>query len=104
MPGGFTDKGERLEEVVARETKEEVNLDITSAKFFASFPNVYEFRGVAYNVTDTYFLASVDSFEGFSAEESEVAGTEFVNPAEVPDEKWAFKSLRLAIGKYLERS
>lgn len=101
MPGGFTDFGERLEEVVVRETKEEVNLDLDSATFFASYPNTYCYRDVAYAVTDTYFLATVESFEGTSAEQSEVAGIRFVDPNAVPDDQWAFPSLRAAIKKHL---
>lgn len=102
LPGGFTDLGERLEEVVVRETKEETNLDIRSAQFFASFPNTYTYRGVAYAVTDTFFLAKVDSFDEIVAERGEVAGVHFVDPKTVPAEKWAFVSLRNAIAKYLE--
>ncbi|WP_309021085.1 NUDIX domain-containing protein [Pelagicoccus sp. SDUM812002] len=101
IPGGFTDPGERLEEVAVRETKEETNLDIHSVKFFASFPNVYTYREVSYAVTDTYFLAKVDSFEGLEAEEGEVAGLHRVDPKEVPQDQWAFDSLRNAIAKYL---
>lgn len=101
IPGGFTDFGERLEEVVVRETKEETNLDIHSVRFFASFPNTYTYRDVAYAVTDSYFLAQVDSFDGIEAEAGEVAGLHLVIPQEVPAEQWAFDSLREVIAKYL---
>lgn len=101
LPGGFTDLGERFEEVVVRETKEETNLDIHSARFFASFPNTYTYRGVAYAVTDTFFIAKVESFEGIVAQQGEVAGVHLVDPKTVPPEKWAFVSLRNAIAKYL---
>lgn len=101
IPGGFTDHGERLEEVAVRETKEETNLDIHSVQFFASFPNIYTYREVSYAVTDTYFLAKVDSFDGIEAEAGEVAGLHLVVPEEVTQDQWAFESLRNVISKYL---
>lgn len=102
IPGGFADYGERLEEVVVRETKEETNLDIKNATFFASFPNEYHYRSLIYGTMDTYFIAHVHSFDRIEAEAGEVAGIHFVDPSEVPDEKWAFPSLRNAIAKYLD--
>ncbi len=103
VPGGFIDYGERLEEAVAREVKEEVNLDLSSFTFFASFPNEYHYKSVIYPVTDTYFTATVDSFDNLKAETSEVAGIHFVNPKDVPAEQWAFPALRCAIKLYLEK-
>ncbi len=101
IPGGFTDFGERLEEVVVRETKEETNLDIHSVQFFASFPNTYTYKDVSYAVTDTYFTAHVDTFDGLAPEAGEVAGIHLVVPENVPLDQWAFDSLRAAIAKYL---
>jgi len=102
VPGGFSDHGERLEEVLARETKEETNLDIESARFLASFPNRYAYRGIAYSVVDVYFLARVCSFEEMKAEESEVQSIQFVDPRRIPPEKWAFDSLRHATSLWLQ--
>lgn len=102
IPGGFVDAGERLEEVVVRETKEETNLDIKDLQFFASFPNAYVYRDVNYAVTDTYFLAKVDSFDGQLAQEGEVSGIHLVDPRTVPSSQWAFSSLREAMAKHLE--
>lgn len=105
VPGGFTDHGERLEEVVIREVKEEINLDLKFVQFYASFPNSYLYRGINYAVTDTYFLAHVDGFDDIEGQDDEVSGIHFVDPSEIPDEQWAFPSLRNVIKKYLvERS
>ena len=103
IPGGFTDFGERLEEVLHREVKEETNLDITDFSFFASFPNEYRYKNVIYPVIDSYFLAEVHSFDSMEAETAEVAGLHFVNPAKVPHDQWAFPSLENVIQLYLER-
>lgn len=101
IPGGFADFGERLEKVVVREAKEETNLDLHSVRFFASFPNTYVYRDVSYAVTDSYFLAHVDSFDDLKPEAEEVSGIHLVDPNEVPEEQWAFDSLRAVIRKYL---
>ena len=101
LPGGFADFGERLEEVVARETLEEVNLRIESFQFLGSFPNDYLYKDVRYPVIDTYFTATVDTLDTLQAEAGEVAGVRFVDPAQVPDEQWAFPALRAAIRHYL---
>lgn len=103
IPGGFTDFGERLEEVLIREVKEEINLELSSFSFFASFPNEYRYKNVIYPVIDTYFLAEVGSFESMKAEVAEVAGIQFVDPGQVSGEQWAFPSLRNVIRLYLER-
>lgn len=104
VPGGFTDFGESLEEVVVREAKEETNLNLTSASFFASFPNSYHYKNVTYAVTDTYFKSTVDSFEDVKLERSEIKSIQFVDITTVPSEKWAFPSLRNAIAKLLEEA
>ncbi len=104
IPGGFTDFGERLEEVVVREAKEEVNLDLQTFAFFASFPNQYHYKSIIYPVIDSYFIATVSSFESMAAEAAEVAGIRFVDPSAVPEDQWAFPSLRNAVQLYLERT
>ncbi len=101
VPGGFADAGERFEEAVAREVKEEVGLELASFTFLASFPNEYHYKSVVYPVIDTYFTATVESFDAMAPETSEVARIHFVDPAQVPDEQWAFPSLRLAIRHHL---
>ena len=97
VPGGFTDAEERLEEVVAREVLEEVNLRPSRFEFFASFPNDYHYKSIRYQVVDTYFIGHVHSFDELQAETSEVAGIHFVHPEEVPMDQWAFSSLKKAI-------
>ncbi|MEM9161100.1 MAG: NUDIX domain-containing protein [Verrucomicrobiota bacterium] len=101
LPGGFVDIGETAESTARREAKEEVNLDIKELEFLGSWPNGYAYKGVAYPVLDTYFIGRVDSFDAIKACEHEVAGIEFVDPAAVPEEQWAFTALRKAIKAYL---
>ncbi len=97
IPGGFVDPGESLEETVAREVREEVNLELRNLRFFASFPNDYHYKGVIYAVTDTYFTAQVDSFASLAPEHDEVTGIQFVDPKTTPPSQYAFDSLRAAV-------
>src|SRR5688572_29812417 len=57
-PGGFCDGPEALEEAVARELKEEINLDpedYTKPEFLFSRPNQYEFGGEVAPALDIIF-------------------------------------------------
>jgi len=103
LPGGFLDLNETLEEAAIRETKEEVNLSLETITFLGAWPNHYTHKGVTYPVNDTYFTSRVDSFENLKLETEEVQSVEFVDPKAVPEEDWAFPSLRNAIRKYLEK-
>jgi ADP-ribose pyrophosphatase YjhB (NUDIX family) len=56
-PGGFIDVGERAEDALRREIREEVGLEIGPPEFLASFPNTYPYRGLVYPVLDLFFVA-----------------------------------------------
>lgn len=56
-PGGFIDVGERAEDALRREIREEVGLEIGPPSFLASFPNRYSYRGLEYPVLDLFFVA-----------------------------------------------
>ena len=55
VPGGFVDIGERAEESARREAREETGVEVEGLRFLGSWPNLYEWRGVAYPVVDLYF-------------------------------------------------
>jgi len=67
LPGGFVDLGETAEQAVAREVKEELNLDVSGLQFFGSFPNQYLFGGLLYFTLDLAFVCTVHDFSPLCA-------------------------------------
>lgn len=62
LPGGFINTGETAENGVIREVKEELNLDVTSLKYYTSLPNTYQYKGLTYFTIDMVFFCEVESF------------------------------------------
>jgi len=100
LPGGFVDPGESLEEALVRETKEEVNLKIIDFQFLCSAPNQYQYCGITYFVTDSFFTAKVSSFTSLTPQTAEVAGIEFLPLCESTFEQLAFPSLKHALSLF----
>lgn len=61
LPGGFINVGETAENGVIREVKEELNLNVTSLKYFTSLPNTYQYKGLTYFTIDMVFICEVES-------------------------------------------
>ena len=102
MPGGFVDVGEGVEEALIREVFEETNLKVVHLRYLASYPNSYEYRGLAYPVSDVFFRCQVDSFDSLVTEPAEVDDHYFLYPTEKELDQMAFESNRRAIKRFLE--
>jgi len=113
LPGGFVDIGEGAAEGLYRELKEELRWTpqipegaslIDVFKLFASFSNVYEYKGIKYNTCDMYFHVSAPGLkpEDLFMEESEISGIFFLKPDEINFSDFAFPSTMNAVKKYIE--
>lgn len=62
LPGGFIDPGETMEGALYREVSEEIGLgpaDFSAPRYLGSWPNTYDFAGVRYYSSDSYFVAEL---------------------------------------------
>ncbi|MCL2802022.1 MAG: NUDIX domain-containing protein [Treponema sp.] len=104
LPGGFVDIGEGVIEGLYRELKEEIGWTPPfPPKLFASFSNVYLYKGINYNTCDMYFTVSVPDLkpQDFCLEEAEVSGVRFLKPEEIDYDQLAFPSTVKAVKTYL---
>ena len=95
FPGGFIDPGESAEAALVREVQEEIRQIPTDLQFLVSFPNRYEYGGVAYPTCDLIFtgrLPREPKAEDLQTEE--IAGWVLLEVGEVDLESIAFPSLR----------
>ena len=114
LPGGFVDAGEGVIEGLYRELQEELGwapaipTDKNLAdvfKLFASFSNVYEYKGIDYNTCDMYFSITVPGLkpEDLQPEQAEVTKIVFLKPEEINFDQLAFESTRKAVKAWLEK-
>lgn len=89
FPGGFLDRGERVEDAAARETWEEVNLKVEVTKLI----NVYSYPG--YPVVVVVYQAKVIGGELQARDETLEVG--MFTPQEIPWDDLAFPSTRDAL-------
>lgn len=101
MPGGFIDAGETAEEALTREIQEEIGLHVHELRYLVSFPNLYRYQGVAYNVLDFFFVAFLDDFAAAAGAPDEVEEIVVLAPEAIDPERIAFPSMQKAVAYYL---
>ena len=112
LPGGFVDPGEGALDGLCRELREELGwspsfppgatlADVFT--LFASFPNVYLYRGIDYNTCDLFFHVHAPglSEQDLCLERSEIAAVRLLRPQDIDLGEIAFDSIRRALKVYL---
>jgi ADP-ribose pyrophosphatase YjhB (NUDIX family) len=111
LPGGFVDPGEGVLDGLFRELREEISwtppVPVGAGlsdvfKLFASFSNVYDYKGINYNTCDMYFLIRAPGLkpEDLRMEKAEIADIRFLKPDEIDFSEFAFPSTRQAVKTY----
>ncbi|MDR2952280.1 MAG: NUDIX domain-containing protein [Treponema sp.] len=111
LPGGFIDPGEGAIEGLYRELGEEIGwtphippgTSLTSVfTLFASFPNVYPYKGVQYNTCDMYFTVSAPglALRDLRLERAEIEEARLIRPEEINYGEFAFESTKRAVRAY----
>ena len=101
LPGGFADAGETAEEGVAREVKEETGLEVVSAKYLFSLPNVYRYCGIDVPTLDAFFECKVRDISALKADD-DAAECMWLKPEDIHTEQFGLRSVRWGLVQYLE--
>jgi ADP-ribose pyrophosphatase YjhB (NUDIX family) len=101
LPGGFIDRGETAEAAAIREVSEEAGVELPGVEFFASFPNLYSYRGVDYPVVDLFFIGRVT--RAVARPLDDVTEVVWTAPGSVGEAELAFPSHARALQAFLAR-
>lgn len=101
LPGGFADVRETAEESIRREVKEETMLNVTSAEYLFSQPNVYRYSDFDVHTLDLFFFCRVEDESVLEA--SDDAAECFWIPAdEIRTEQFGLRSVRQALHMFID--
>jgi ADP-ribose pyrophosphatase YjhB (NUDIX family) len=106
LPGGFVDPGEGALDGLRRELREEIGWEPpenAEISLFASFPNVYPYRGIVYNTCDLFFTVKAPglSEKDLRPAAGEIEAIRFLKPGGVKAEDLAFDSTRRALSAFV---
>lgn len=102
LPGGFTECYETAEESLSREVLEETGINIPSAHYLFSQPNIYPYSGIDIHTMDLFFEIIVDSnvvFEG----KDDVSELMWIAPEDICLDDFGLLSIRKGVSRLLGR-
>jgi len=113
LPGGFVDPGEGALAGLFRELREEIGWTPPVSdganladvfKLYASFSNVYKYKGVDYNTCDLYFTVNAPGLtpDDLRLEKDEIAEVRFLKPEQINLDQFAFESTKRAVKAYFD--
>lgn len=98
LPGGFVDMYETGEEAVAREVKEETNLEVTNVRYLFSIVNIYNYSDFDVHTLDLVYLCDVQSTDNLKAED-DVSKLEFKKISDLNPLEFGLDSVRKVVTK-----
>jgi NADH pyrophosphatase NudC (nudix superfamily) len=102
LAGGFVDLDETIEESIHREIKEELGIEVKNVRYFSSYYDRYEFKGINYHTICLVFTANMGNGKVVAGDDAEEVV--FFPKDAVPYEKIAFKTLAQALKEYLKEA
>jgi len=102
LPGGVIEPEETGEMAAARETREEVGIDLPASAFtyFCALNNRYLFQGYTWPTLDLCYIARVTDFSGVVMQASEVSEFMICPLDEVPLHEFAFDTNAEAVRRW----
>jgi ADP-ribose pyrophosphatase YjhB (NUDIX family) len=99
FPGGFVESGESMEESTKRELEEEIDLKELELKYFASYPDKYEYEGVEYEVLIVVFTGKINGTPKANDDVEEIV---FLDRDKINFEELAFEWVKSAVSDYVK--
>ncbi len=103
MPGGFVDMYETAEEGVAREVKEETNLEVDKVDFLFTIPNIYRYSEFDVHTVDMFFVCRVNDISPLHAND-DVSRLQFIALDKLNPEQFGLRSIKEGIKKIIEHN
>ena len=101
LPGGFSDMDETAEQGIAREVKEETNLDVTDMQYLFSRPNIYPYSGFDVHTLDLFFLCRASNYQQVKACD-DAASFRWIPLNEVNPACFGLTSIRQGVEQFLK--
>jgi NADH pyrophosphatase NudC (nudix superfamily) len=99
LPGGFIDPNESAEDALKREIKEELKIDIKELKYLDSFPNIYVYKEIVYDVCDLFFYSKITTLP-VDFDKDEIEELILLNRSEIPIDKVVFESTKNCLRQF----